>query len=249
VLYGNESISTFTRSNMTIWMVLAFQAGLLNIGGYAACHSFVSHVTGTATMIGYEINVAHFRYALCMLMVPGFFLMGAMVSGFLVDVQVKLKRKPRYYVVFGLLFLLLLSVVIGGFNGFFGRFGEPLEASRDYTLLSVLSLVCGIQNGVVTLVSRSIVRTTHLTGITTDLGIGLMRVLNSRRLAGKIDDEGKANVMRIGVIGFFILGSATGYQLFMAVGFRGFILPCSLSGGLFFMTVYFQLLRRRIKSP
>ncbi len=42
----------------------------------------------------------------------------------------KLGKKPEYYVVFGVLFLLTLVVVIAGFNGLFGPFGEPLRLTR-----------------------------------------------------------------------------------------------------------------------
>src|SRR3954471_16296681 len=100
-------------------MILAFQGGLLNIGGLLACHSFVSHVTGFATLFGLEVHDGNLRSAAGMLMVPAFFLLGAMLSGFLVDLRLKLHKKPRYYLVFGVLFVLLLAVVIGGFNGFF----------------------------------------------------------------------------------------------------------------------------------
>lgn len=251
VLFGSESISTYNRTNVTIWMVLAFQAGLLNIGGLLACHSFVSHVTGFATLFGLELDRSNYQVALGMLAVPFFFLVGAMISGFLVDLRLKLHMKPAYYIVFGVLFLLLVFVVVGGFNGFFGKFGVTHETSHDYTLLALLSLACGVQNGTITLVSKSVIRTTHLTGITTDLGIGLVRVINSRRLAGKIPDEIKANYMRLGIILFFGLGAALGVKLFRTFEYRGFLVPATISGLLFFLTFYFQVVRphRPLESP
>ena len=97
----------------------------------------------------------------------------------------------------------------------------------------------GIQNGTVSLVSKSVVRTTHLTGVTTDLGIGLVRVLNARRLGG-VDEEGQANIMRIGEIACFGSGSAVGYGLFQAWAYRGFLFPMSVSGCLFFVALYFR---------
>jgi len=246
MLMGNETISTYTRSNVAIWMVLAFQAGLLNMGGFMACHSFISHVTGFATLFGFQLNQGNIRHALGILMVPFFFLLGSMLSGWLVDLRIKLHKKPKYYLVFGLMFLLLLMIVVGGFNGFFGRFGSPLDETREYSLLAMLCLVCGIQNGTVSLVSRSVVRTTHLTGITTDLGIGLVRVMNARRLVGLVDDEWRANAMRVGIIFCFILGSASGYAMYAWLGFRGFVFPCAISGLLFFTTAWFQLLKPRV---
>ncbi len=97
MLFGSQSISAYSRPNVVIWMILAFQAGLLNVGGLLASHSFVSHVTGYATHFGREVYRANFLAASGMLLVPTFLLAGAMLSGFLVDVQLQLGRKPRYY--------------------------------------------------------------------------------------------------------------------------------------------------------
>jgi uncharacterized membrane protein YoaK (UPF0700 family) len=247
VIFGNETISTYSRTNLTIWMILAFQAGVLNIGGLLACHSFVSHVTGFATLFGLELNRVHYWTAMGMLLVPLFFLLGAMLSGFLVDLRLQMKKKPKYYIVFGALFTILLVVVIGGFNHAFGNFGDYHETTGDYTLLALLCLACGVQNGTVALVSRSVVRTTHLTGITTDLGIGLVRVLNRRRIPIKIDEEMKANFMRIGIICSFVAGSALGVPIFDHLKYRGFLLPAVISGLLFFTTFYFQVLEEKLR--
>ncbi|UXR63418.1 DUF1275 domain-containing protein [Bdellovibrio bacteriovorus] len=244
MLYGNESISHYTRSNICIWMLMAMQAGILNIGGFMACHRFVSHVTGFATFFGHEVSQFDFEMALGMLAVPLFFLFGAMISGLLVDVRLKLHKKPKYYISFGMIFFLSAVVAIGGLLGYFGVFGEPLRQSRDYTLLILLCLICGIQNGTITTVSRSVIRTTHLTGITTDLGIGLSRILNYRKLEKEIafDGELKANLMRLGIITFFGLGSVIGGFAFSLLGHGGFVIPVVTSGVLFWTMYYFQVL-------
>lgn len=244
MLYGNESISHYTKSNIAIWMLMAFQAGLLNIGGFMACHRFVSHVTGFATFFGYELSQKEqARHAVGMLVVPLFFLFGAMLSGQLVDIRLKLHKKPKYYITFGLIFFLCAFVAVGGMSGYFGAFGEPLEDSRDYTLLIFLCLICGIQNGTIATVSRSVIRTTHLTGITTDLGLGLMRLLNRHKLDESMDNEKNATLMRIGIIFHFGLGSVLGAFVFNSLGHGGFLIPVITSGLLFWTMFYFQVLR------
>ncbi len=167
-----------------------------------------------------------------------------MISGVLVDLRLKMGKKPKYYIVFGVLFALILLVEIGGFNKAFGTFGEPLEQTHDYWLLAALCLICGIQNGTVSLVSKSVVRTTHLTGVLTDLGIGIVRILNRGLLKGKIEGEGEANWMRAGILLSFTWGGALGYQVFHKWGFRGFLFPTIISALLFFLTLYFQVLRK-----
>jgi uncharacterized membrane protein YoaK (UPF0700 family) len=243
MLYGNESISHYTKSNISVWMLMAFQAGILNIGGFLACHRFVSHVTGFATFFGNEFSQGQFRNALGMLMVPLFFLLGAGLSGFLVDLRLRLHKKPKYYISFGVIFFLTLFVAVGGILGRLGTFGEPLETSQDYTLLIFLCLICGIQNGTITTVSKSVIRTTHLTGITTDLGISLVRLLNHRKAPCHFENERNASLMRLGIIFFFGLGSIVGGYAFSSFGHKGFLLPVVTSGVLFFTMVYFQLLR------
>lgn len=223
---------------------MAFQAGILNIGGFMACHRFVSHVTGFATFFGHEFSQGKFRNAFGMLMVPLFFLLGVMLSGFLVDIRLRLHKKPKYYISFGVIFFLTLFVAIGGILGRLGSFGESLESSQDYTLLIVLCLICGIQNGTITTVSKSVIRTSHLTGITTDLGIGLVRLLNHKKAPCDFENERNANLMRLGIIFFFGLGSIIGGFAFLGFGHKGFLLPVITSGVLFFTMVYFQLLRQ-----
>lgn len=248
MIYGHDTISAYTKSNMLVWFALAFQGGVLNVGGFMACHRFVSHVTGFAAFFGVEVSKHSYGSAIGMLLVPVFFLCGAMLSGQLVDIRLQLHKKPKYYIVLGLLFFLTLLVVVCGFNKVFGTFGAPLERPSNYVLLALLCLICGLQNGMITTVSKSVVRTTHLTGIVTDLGIGIVRILNSRILHRQANEEILPNLMRIGIIFFFGLGSVSGAFLFDRAGYRGFLLPTIISGLLFGGSLYFQLLRDKLKS-
>ncbi len=248
MLYGNETISHYTRSNYFVWLTMAFQAGFLNTGGFMACHRFVSHVTGFATFFGIEASHGNFNGALGMLVVPGFFLLGSVIAGELVDVRIKLHKKPKYFLTFGLIFSLTVVVYLAGILGVFGDFAEPLTIKNDYFLLALLCMVCGIQNGTITTVSRSVVRTTHLTGITTDLGLGIVRVLHGEKLPSLRDDEVKANLMRIGIIIFFGVGSTIGSLTFLKMGYAGFIVPLISSGLLFATMVYFQVFKRQSHS-
>ncbi|WP_413578405.1 YoaK family protein [Bdellovibrio sp. HCB290] len=252
MLYGNESISHYTRSNITIWMLMAFQAGVLNMGGFMACHRFVSHVTGFATFFGYEYSLRNRGQAWGMLVVPLFFLFGAMVSGYLVDIRLKLHKKPRYYLAYAVIFILTLLATVGGWLGWFGEFGIPLEDDRlGYLLLILLCFTCGIQNGTITSVSRSVVRTTHLTGITTDLGIGLVRLFNKNILLKEhhelLENEQKATFMRLGIIFMFVLGSVVGGFVFPVAKYWGFLIPAFTSGILLVSMIYFQIINPRKK--
>lgn len=246
MLYGNESISHYKPANVVIWMTMAFQAGILNMGGFMACHRFVSHITGFATFFGHELNQADSSHAFGMLIVPLFFLCGVMISGQLVDVRLKLHKNPKYYMTFGIILCLLIIVLCLGVTGYFGHFDEPFDQSRDYALLAFLCLTCGIQNGTITSVSKSVIRTTHLTGITTDLGIGIVRVLNRKKIDVDMKSELQANLMRCGIIFCFTFGSALGGYIFMHLEYWGFIVPILTSGILFGSMLYFHFLKNKI---
>ena len=122
MIYGNESISYYSKTNVATWMLMALQAGLINIGGFMACHRFVSHITGFATFYGYELTLPDTSHAIGMFVVPLIFLFGVMVSGQLVDVRLRMNQKPKYFISFGLMFFLLTLVFLGGIFGFFGVF-------------------------------------------------------------------------------------------------------------------------------
>jgi uncharacterized membrane protein YoaK (UPF0700 family) len=222
---------------------MAFQAGFLNIGGFLSCHRFVSHVTGAWTMVGYEINSGELSAVLGVLATPLFLLAGAMLSGQLVDVRLRTQKQPKYYEVYGLMFVLIAVILICGLFGIFGVFGEPLALARDYILVFLLSFICGLQNGTITSVSKVVIRTSHLTGLTTDLGLGLARLLNQRRIQGDSFEEVRANLMRVGLIFFFIAGAAVGGFVFPRWEFHGFAVPAVISGTLFGLMLYFQVLK------
>lgn len=235
---GPRFMTHVTSRNTFLWMILAFQAGVVNIGGLMACHRYVSHVTGFATFFGYDIVEGQYAEALKILAVPMFFLFGAMISGELIDTRLRMGKMPRYYISFGSIFFLIALVWLGGLANLFGPFGGDLADPGSYSLLALLCLVCGIQNGTVTTVSRSVVRTTHLTGITTDLGIGIVRYLNRKRSSHRIDDEVRANYMRFAIIFGFVCGSGAGAVLFKAYDYGAFLLPTFTALGFFVLAIW-----------
>lgn len=229
MLRSAHSYNQLNRKHIGIWLAMAFQAGAINAGGFIACHRFVTHTTGFATHFGVEASRGETLSALGMLTVPVFFLIGAMLSGFLIDHQLRQSRKPRYDIAFGSIAFTMLAVTTLGHIGLFGVFSEPLLLPRDYVLLALLCLASGIQNATITSSSGAVVRTTHLTGITTDLGIGLVRAAFPIGSQESLETEKKVNRVRMGIILFFMLGSTTSAFLFYTGEYMGFLLPAFIS--------------------
>lgn len=234
-----DNLSHFSRRNAAIWLSLAFQAGVINAGGVLACHRFVTHTTGFGTTFGTELAYGRLWTGIGMLSVPLFFIVGTMISAFLIDRRTIQNQAPRYAVVLFLMTVLMGITTFAGLAGRLGSFGEPLILARDYTLLAILCLTSGLQNAMVTTAFGAIVRTTHLTGITTDLGIGLVRLMANVQKPESRFNEVRAVWMRMGIITSFILGSTLSSFIYLSVHYWGFAIPFLISGILWIISLGF----------
>ncbi|MDR3607934.1 MAG: YoaK family protein [Oligoflexia bacterium] len=216
-----------SRAVVLHWFLLAFNGGCINAGGFLATGRFVSHVTGFATLFGVDLVNRGSDAAIGILSVPTFFLLGAFLAGLLIDRPIYLHRKPHFDYVMGLSAFCLYLASFGA--GVFGQFGEVIKLSQIYILLALLCLACGLQNGAITSSSGSSVRTTHMSGLTTDFGLGLARLLTLHDGEADYPKEILANKLRAGSILSFVLGSAVGAWIFIQVGYRGFVLSAVIA--------------------
>lgn len=217
-----DTDSLYDPRNMFIWFLLAFQGGAINTGGFLTVHRFVSHVTGFATLAGVAGANTHWSEMMGMLLVPVAYIFGAMFSAWCVERRRIHNQSPLYSLVFSFMLISLSFVAIAGTMGVFGNFGEPLNLTRDYLLLFILSFTCGLQNAVISSASGAVIRTTHLTGLVTDLGIGIVRILS---LESGHKHEVFANWTRLGIFFSFFLGSLISGVIYLKFHFFGFYLP------------------------
>lgn len=206
--------------NRFVWMLLAFQGGYVNIGGLLTIHLFVSHVTGFSAHFSQALISKNYLNSFYFLLVPFFFLLGSVFSSLFTEIRKKRSKEPIYIYIMLILSFVFLFVSLSGYGGYFGEFGESFENFRDFVLLSMLAFSCGSQNAIFTHYSKSIIRTTHLTGVTTDLGIGIAKYFIS-----KDRDEGKLNRIRVEIIFSFIFGSLLGAVIFPKYKFLAFLVP------------------------
>ena len=212
------------------WLTLSFLAGNINAGGYLSCHRFVSHVTGFATSSGVAFWQQSFLRALGELSIPLFFLIGVMISGYLTEKRMAHKVEgARYAPVMNLVAVLLGLVAIGGSLDFFGKFGDSILIKHDYFLLAGLCMACGLQNAAITSASGYTIRTTHLTGLTTDLGLGLVRAELGQASATEKLQERRMNLFRLGTIASFVIGSFVAAYIFSRFEYQGFFFSMALA--------------------
>lgn len=210
--------------------LFSFLAGNVNVGGLLSCGRFVTHVTGFATLFGIDMAEHAWRAALGILSVPLYFLIGTMISAFFIDRRIHKNKPPRYALVMGLIACCLLGVSVAGSYDFFGAFGGTVNLTQDYLLLAILCGASGLQNAAITTSSGAALRTTHLTGITTDLGIGLVRLFTCRKNHEQRTREWHVNELRLTTLLGFMLGSWIGACLFLNFHYLGFLLPAALAG-------------------
>lgn len=211
------------------WFLLSLNGGFINAGGFLATGRYVSHVTGFATLFGVDLANSKIEAAVGILSVPLFFLLGAFIAGLLIDRPIYKNEEPHFDWVMGLSAAALLLATTGGGFAQFGSFGIRAGLEQSYLLLILLCLASGLQNAAITSSSGKSIRTTHLTGLTTDLGLGLARLVSFDLKSTSLQTEVRANYLRIGSILSFVLGSALGATVFLGVGFKGFLLPAAIA--------------------
>jgi uncharacterized membrane protein YoaK (UPF0700 family) len=172
ILHPQETL--MRRQHLTSWALLSFSAGAVNAGALLACQRFVSHVTGTATRIGVD---ARQTLALDYLLVLGAFIAGAALAILLARVVRRdPSAAPAYWAPLGLVACFLVAIAVLGSAGAFDAFGGTVETPRDFALLAGLSLTMGMQSAAVAASTGLAVRTTHMTGPSTDIGIALAQL-------------------------------------------------------------------------
>jgi uncharacterized membrane protein YoaK (UPF0700 family) len=240
-----ERDECFTIQLIPVWLLLAFQAGYINSMGFLACHRFVSHMTGFGTQFGTSLGEGNLWIAIETFLAPLFFVFGAFVSGTL-TVTRDLNGKPaRYDFVSFIIFFLLLIVFLLGNGGYFGEFGEPLVLHRDFALLSILCFICGAQNACYAVLTLGQIRTTHLTGLSTDFGVELSKVTFNK--ASRKDKRSIiVNWTRFFTFFAFTFGATISVLLTPRLQYDGFLIP--MFSSLVVAFVIFNLVVTRLKE-
>ncbi len=215
----------FRNQHFYNWLTLAFVAGCLNVGGLMACGRFVTHVTGFASLFGESLALGDPWKAFSILSVPLFFLSGGIVAALLIDIRLIHHKHPHYGAAVAIATLCVGFAAVGGRMGWWGTWGHELQIGRDYFFLASLSFGSGILNALVTSASGTVVRITHMTGLTTDLAVGIARVAFGRLNPAQRAAEAMSNELRAGTIFAFICGSGAGAFAFVKYSYLGFALP------------------------
>ncbi len=191
--------------------MLAFIAGIVNAAGYMGFrHQSITNLTGSTSLLGVALGTGDGGEAWHWALSIAAFVLGAVLSGLIVQ-QRTLKLGRRYGVALMLESLLLFAAV-------------PLLEAGSPIGLYLAAMAAGLQNGMASTYSGMVFRTTHVSGMFTDLGIYI-----GQRLRGLEVDTQRIRVCVL-VTSTFLLGSVVGALLFRVMQERTLLIPAALTG-------------------
>jgi len=220
----HKPAEVFSPRHLPTWLMLSFSSGCTNALALLACERYVTHVTGTVTRLGMEkghpVTLLDFGLVLVS------FIAGAMLSSWLINGRAHRNLRPMHAAPLFIVSAATIAVAALGHAGLLGPFGGAPDEAGDFVLLSVLSFAAGLQNAAVATSTGLLIRTTHLTGPATDLGIHLVEMLYVRGAEHRAARNHA--LLRAGKILFFAIGAAAGAMLSVRVEFLGFAVPGGL---------------------
>jgi uncharacterized membrane protein YoaK (UPF0700 family) len=204
--------------NVKLASLLCLTAGFVNAAGFLAFSVLTTNVTGHAALFAERLALQDWETARVVALWMLLFLGGAFISSLVVSTM---GRNQRFSYVIPLLIetLILTMVALLGF-----KYDDTLVAKEIFA--GSLLFAMGMQNALVSIVSGSMVRTTHLTGTFTDLGIELAQLIHKRK-----DDRSEVVAkmkLRLAIIFCFMSGALGGAYLFRYISFYCFLIPVAI---------------------
>jgi uncharacterized membrane protein YoaK (UPF0700 family) len=203
-------------SDRQLALVLTFVAGAVNAGGLLAVGQYTSHMSGIVSAMADHLALGAGLLAGAGLVALAAFLSGAAVSAVLINWARRHRGQAQYA-----LPLLLEAALLAAF----GAAGAlwPADGRFAAGAVPLLCFVMGLQNATITKVSGARMRTTHMTGIVTDIGIELGKLAYWNRDGAAPGPGVRADRRKLGLLasllGGFFAGGLLGAWGFAALGF------------------------------
>jgi uncharacterized membrane protein YoaK (UPF0700 family) len=165
-MFRHEGSARSDRQNRLVAGYLAFIGGFVNSAGFVLVGAFTSHVTGNVGRLANDLASNQASAAGAALSMIGAFLFGAFVASMGIESGAFGRKANAYCAALACEALLLAVFTIDS------ALLPPHVGGMDAAILAaILCAAMGMQNSLVTRLSGAVVRTTHLTGVVTDIGI------------------------------------------------------------------------------
>lgn len=195
--------------------ILAAIAGALNTAAFHAVGFFSANMTGNVSALSDHAASGDWRVSFFYLSIVLAFVFGALISTLLINAGRRRNIHSIYAI--GILTEAILMVLLGGFELII----PTME--RGPVLILGLSFLMGIQNAVVTRISDARVRTTHISGMSTDIGIELSMLFDiarGRELHAEAASYRSKLRLHVQTVLSFLAGGIAGVVLYQAIGIR-----------------------------
>jgi uncharacterized membrane protein YoaK (UPF0700 family) len=202
-------------ASTTRWMgfVLAFNAGAVNAGGFLVVGMYTSHMSGFASQVADSMILGKGTMLLSALGALLSFVGGAAASSLIIA------WSRRHHLRSALALPLLMEAALLLPFGMMGAITLNLHTPLAIPpVVLLLAFIMGLQNAVGTLASGGRVRSTHMTGNVTDLGIEFGKLLYRNRPGLAANQRVRADRERMRLFGG-LLFSFVGGGIFGAAGF------------------------------
>ena len=199
-MFRHQGKSRTLKHNLRIATILSFVAGIVNVAGFLAFNELTTNVTGHFALFIRDVaNFELWKGTIYFLYIFSF-LFGSFLSSFLIE-KYKENKQMNVYVLPTLIeSMILIGIAI---------FSNFPKTEHPQLMVCLLLFVMGLQNSFVTKISDAVVRTTHLTGLFTDLGIEISQLFFPKYQTKRAHI--KSNIkLRLYIICFFFLGGVTG---------------------------------------
>ena len=199
--------------DLILGAILSFVAGAINAGGYLSIKTYVSHMSGLVSSIADNLILGELGLAFVVCVYVLTFFMGASTTSLMV-LWGRLKGYQSEFanvLAFESLLLLIFGILAAHILPWF-------QLNLHGTIL-VLCFIMGLQNALMTKISHAEIRTTHVTGLITDIGIETGRYLYERILRQKARFHPKKLYTLVIVFACFLGGGIIGAFVFKQFGF------------------------------
>jgi len=232
MLHCQNIPDVYTPGKMALWLLSAFKAGFINSAGFLLTGKFVSHVTGFGTQVGIAMGHSDYFFGTELLIIPLSFIGGGVISSLILD-NTNDNKIPSYHYVQGLITLLILVIIVLGEKGFISaalHFDDDQKYDfMEFSIIAILCLICGLKNSLVTWTTYGKIRVTHLSGISTDIGLNLTKTLGLKSKNPRFNENPIINLHRIATLFSFSVGAFISAVMFPRFGHKSFYIVLTIS--------------------
>lgn len=201
------------RVDVGLAAILAGVAGAVNTAGFVAVGYYSANMTGNVSFLSEYLVSGDLGLAGMFALIVATFIAGAFASGMMINAG--RRRQIRAIYAMSVIVEGVLLAALGTGALLLPTFG------RSAALILGMSFAMGLQNAAATRISNARVRTTHVSGMATDIGLELSAIIDAVR--GKLPREELANnaaklALHSSTIIAFLVGGVLGVLFYTIAG-------------------------------